>query len=211
MIWQLEPLTSWLWAKSEDPKRGQFKASWSSTLDLLDRELYQLDVRGAVAIRAFITTADLRRDGMLRAHARPSQPGVAISFAGKHGALTYPCDTYDHWQANVRAIALSLEALRAVDRHGVGGHGEQYAGWKAIESARTSHFATADEALSWVRDFIRKHDRIESLALSHPPTALRRAARIAHPDAGGDPADWERVDAARQMLGAAGQWRGREQ
>lgn len=200
MIWQLEPLTSWPWAKTEDPKRGQFKASWSSTLDLLDRELYQLDVRGAVAIRAFITTADLRRDGMLRAHARPSQPGVAISFTGKHGALTYPCDTYDHWQANVRAIALSLEALRAVDRHGVGGHGEQYAGWKAIGSGSANHFATAAAAVAWLRNFVQGR---EGIAPADTRSALRRASRLAHPDVGGDPADWERVDAARQMLGGA--------
>lgn len=198
MIWQLEPLTTWRWALIEDPSSAPFRAGWQSTLDLLDHELYQLDVRGAVAIRAFITTDDIRRDSMLRAHARPSRPGVAISFTGRHGALTYPCDTFDHWQANVRAIALSLEALRKVDRYGVGGHGEQYAGWKAIEAAPSGPFATADEALEWLCWIT------DSPGSTAPDTLLRRAARKAHPDAGGDPADWERVDAARQLLKRTG-------
>jgi uncharacterized protein (DUF58 family) len=43
-----------------------------------------------------------------------------------------PCDRYEDWKDNLRAIALSLEALRAVDRYGVTRGNEQYRGWTQI-------------------------------------------------------------------------------
>lgn len=43
--------------------------------------------------------------------------------------LSYPCDSCDNWQHNVRSIALALQALRAVDRYGVTRRAEQYRGW----------------------------------------------------------------------------------
>jgi hypothetical protein len=30
-----------------------------------------------------------------------------------------PCNKYDAWEANLRTIALTLERLHAVERHGV--------------------------------------------------------------------------------------------
>jgi len=41
-----------------------------------------------------------------------------------------PCDSFKDWEANLRAIALSLERLRAADRYGVTTEEkEQYIGW----------------------------------------------------------------------------------
>src|SRR5579863_10251967 len=56
---------------------------------------------------------------MLYAGAKLRTQGIILTFNSKHGPLSYPCDKYSNWQANLRAIALSLEALRAVDRYGV--------------------------------------------------------------------------------------------
>ncbi|MFC7344498.1 hypothetical protein [Saccharopolyspora griseoalba] len=122
---------------------------------------------------------------------------MAISFTSKHGPLSYPCDTFTgpggrSWQANVRAIALALEALRRVDRYGVAGHGEQYAGWRAIESGTGPEAPlTWESALRWLRSYTGRDGDLWSL--------LRIAARQAHPDAGGSPQDWAMVDAIRQM------------
>lgn len=198
--WQLEPIAAWPWNVTEHPRRSPFDSPWSATLGLLIRELQHLAVDGAVAIRAFVTEGDIRRDGMLRATARPSKPGVAISFTCKHGPLTYPCDRFTHWQDNVRAVALALEALRKVDRYGVGRHGEQYAGWRAIEAGPGALFATPGDALVWLRGFVQGR---EGIAPSTARGLLRRASVLAHPDRGGDRADWDRVDAARAVLGGA--------
>jgi hypothetical protein len=59
-------------------------------------------------------------------------PGVEISFDSRaHGRQSFATDEYDDWQDNVRAIALSLEALRAVERWGVS-KGRQYAGFALL-------------------------------------------------------------------------------
>lgn len=205
MIWQIEPITAWTWPVTKEPRFHRFKASWSDTLDLLESELDQLGVQGAVAIRAFVTPADVRLDGMLRANARPSKPGVALSFTCRSGPLTMPCDTYESWsgsklsgwQANIRAIALSLEALRAVDRHGVSRTGEQYVGWRAIESGKSAPvFASADEAERWLASVVEHAG--EQLTVKE---LLRQAAKKLHPDVhGGDRTLWKRWDAARQLL-----------
>jgi hypothetical protein len=111
MRWQIEPMPAWPYEETKQRRNSTFGASWSSTLDLLDRELYYLDVDGPVAVRVVGSPADVRRDGMLRATARLEHPGVAVSFTSKRrGPLTFPCDTFvagsgslSSWQANVRA------------------------------------------------------------------------------------------------------------
>lgn len=204
MRWQIEPLASWPYPVTERPRPNPFRASWDDTLKLLSAELDLLKVAGAVALRVVADAADVRRDGMLRAHAKVGYRGVAISFTSvRHGALTYPCDTYagqyygdrPDWQINVRAIALGLQALRAVDRYGVAGRGEQYAGWRAI-TAGSAPFVDRGAALAWLRDLTRQ--RSGSVAVGQ---LLRQAAGIAHPDRnGGDRDLWDRYDAARQMF-----------
>jgi hypothetical protein len=206
MRWQIEPMAAWPYPETKPRKRSAFGASWSATLDLLDRELQHLNVSGAVAIRVVGSPSDVRLDGMLRASARLPHPGVAVSFhSRRHGALSYPCDTFCagggplvDWQANVRAIALGLEALRKVERYGIASRGEQYAGWRAIESGTKSAFANKDEALVWLRAF--GHWPFgEQVDLGR---LLRRAANLAHPDKNaGDRTAWDRYDAARQLLG----------
>jgi hypothetical protein len=204
MRWQIEPMPAWPYEETKQRRNSTFGASWSSTLDLLDRELYYLDVDGPVAVRVVGSPADVRRDGMLRATARLEHPGVAVSFTSKRrGPLTFPCDTFvagsgslSSWQANVRAIALGLEALRKVDRYGIAGRGEQYAGWRAIEASPSKPaFASAPEAREWLRDLVATEDGVNDASL------LRLGAREAHPDRNGGKRDlWDLYDAARQLI-----------
>lgn len=56
-------------------------------------------------------------------------PALYIEFDCTYGRLQIPCDTYCDWWANLRAIYLTLVALRAVSRHQVTIHGEQYRGF----------------------------------------------------------------------------------
>lgn len=201
--WQIEPMPHWPYPETKHRSSTPFSAPWSETLILLDRELTALDVTGAVAVRVVGQPTDIRRDGMLRANARIHHPGVCISFQSRrHGDLAYPCDTFtahdgSSWQANVRAIALALEALRKVARYGVGARGEQYAGWRQIEARTEGEFASADEASRFLYQ------------VSDCPGSLRDAARtaraMAHPDRrDGDRTLWDRVEAARARLIADG-------
>ncbi|AIJ26387.1 hypothetical protein [Amycolatopsis methanolica] len=201
MRYQIEPMPTWPYPATPHPRASPFRVKWADTLDLLSRELAHLGVQGAVALRVVATDADVRRDGMLRSNAKVRYHGVALAFRSKHGPLSYPCDTFaNSWQDNVRAIALALHALRTVDRYGVSSRGEQYAGWRAIEGARpAAPFSTKREALDWLREFTGAVHPLQ-LTDSDIRGLLRIAARKSHPDLGGDPADWARLDTARQLL-----------
>lgn len=204
MEWQIEPMPTWPYPETKGRKGNPFRTKFDATLKLLAAELEHLDVQGAVAVRVVADEADVRRDGMLRAKANVRHPGVALSFTSRrHGALTYPCDAFAarwygevDWQINARAIVLGLQHLRALDRYGIAGRGEQYSGWRAIEAAPNSGgFDSADDALRWLASFVEV--RPGSVV---PKDLVQQAVRRSHPDVGGDPADWSRVDAARQLL-----------
>lgn len=164
--------------------RWTFKALWSATLDLLDREFWYLEAERLV-IEADFTERDIRLDGMPRANARqPEFPGVRLAFGSKYGPLIYATDSCAFWQHNVRSIALGLEALRAVDRYGITRRAEQYQGWKAIGTGTTEPEMTRDQALDLINGY----------------GGIKAALRATHPDHGGDPAAFARVQEARRIL-----------
>lgn len=156
----------------------RFDTGWSTTLAQLQAELYKLGAREAV-IEIALTEGEIRLDGWPRASARPSHPGVIISFDSKHGPLRYGTDAFPNWQANVRAIALGLEALRRVERYGIGKRGEQYQGWKQLPAGPGSPERG--------RELIAEHG------------SERAALMATHPDHGGDPDDFAAVQAAREQ------------
>lgn len=211
MEYEIRPLGAWLDPVTER-RRGShlFRASWSDTLDLLVRELAHLDGT-QVVIQVDVTGGEVRRDGMLRAGAKVGFPGVRLSFKSAHGPLTYATDAYEQqyysalqgWQANVRAIALSLEALRAVDRYGVSRRGEQYRGWTAI-SDRAAEMSQ-DQAAEFIAHWAADPDRFTAAGILANPDvrdrALKFAARKVHPDVpGGDADAMARLSVARDLL-----------
>lgn len=209
-VWQIEPLGEWgrpITAPRASSSR--FRAGWDDTLRLLLSEIEHLVPTTAIAVRIDVQDGDLRRDGMLRARAAVDFPGVVVSFTSAlHGPLAYATDAYEQrdgrdlpgWQANLRAIALSLDALRAVDRYGVSRSGEQYVGWRAIEAA-PAPFPSADAALAWVIEQSGLH--VGETTPSARSAYLAAVKRL-HPDVGGDPGEWDRLDAAHRLLTAGG-------
>jgi hypothetical protein len=163
-----------------------------ATVKTLTTELHALDAKNIV-LELDLRERDIRLDGMPRADARPGSPAVVLSFDSRYGPLRYATAEYDDWQDNLRAIALSMQALRAVDRYGVSKRGEQYRGWKALppgpvdaaEQIQTSEQALAYLAEEWDGD-------------------LRRAIMETHPDRGGDEDEFRKVVRARDLLAAAG-------
>jgi hypothetical protein len=166
---------------AERPRRSSpFTASWTATVRLLTKELRAHGARQTV-LEIDFREQDLRLDGLPRADRQARSPGIVLSFeaTGVPGRphLRYEVVEFTDWRANVRAVALGLGALRAVDRYGVTRRGEQYAGWKQIESGGPS--------AARGRDLIREHG------------GEREALFAAHPDHGGDPVDFADVQAAR--------------
>jgi hypothetical protein len=205
---------------------ARFRAPWDDTIGLLISEVEQLD-GSLIVVQVDADPADIRRDGMLRARATVCFPGVKVSFESKHGPLTYATDAYEDglyygqmpgWQANVRAIALSLQALRAVDRYGVTHTGEQYRGWSQITAAPAESEMTPDEAARVLADatgvrpefvrgfadlladrtFVAAESKTEARAAINK--LYRNAARTAHPDHGGNADVFRLITKARDVL-----------
>ncbi|MBB3041186.1 molecular chaperone DnaJ [Nocardioides soli] len=223
MRYTTRPLSDRTWFNTSRRSRSQFTSTWADTLTLLEREIEHLKGRELV-IEVDVREQDIRLDGMLRASAVASDPAVVLAMESKHGPLLYRCDRYNAlpyrrstergevapkvWMHNVRAIALTLEALRAVDRYGATETGQQYAGFKALPAGRAipaSHM-TSDEAWSIIGSY-----QLEPVAkfraeacTDEVRAAYRRARAAAHPDRHrGDRTLWDQVEQAAAVLGVA--------
>lgn len=196
----IRPILTWPGVETTYPQRSNFDTTYSKTLLLLDRELGMLKGHHPV-VELYVDDYDIKLDGELRASSRPRKPGVVLHFESKHGPLRYACDKFDHWHHNLRAIALALEALRKVDRYGIGTGHEQYAGYRALPagSIALGSGMTQDDAVR----FLCEHAPIATpqSVLAHPEAAYRIAARTLHPDApGGSPELFQRLTEARTVL-----------
>jgi len=174
-----------------------FEAKLSATISLLARELEMLDAK-TIVLQVGYRERDIRLDGMPRANAKMEHNAVALSFESKWGPLRYETNEFvargwratNGWESNLRAIALAMEALRKVDRYGVSKRGEQYTGWRQIpQTTDPIQRMTVAEAEAYLRD-----------EWGGDVTA---AIRATHPDAGGDPDDFRKVQRARELLKGA--------
>jgi hypothetical protein len=203
----LLPIGDWpgdLTPEDDRRSRFQFKADWPSTVTLLAFELRQVGA-GDTVLQLAIIDDDLRRDGSLKANAKPEHPGVILSFTSALGPLQFACDRYDYWRVNVRAVALTLQALRAVDRYGATQAAQQYQGFAALPPPppRAGERMTVDQAAQ----FVAEH----ATASGYPcdpddvigpfrQSAYRAAATRLHPDRGGSAEDFARLHAAKKLL-----------
>lgn len=196
MEYQFRPLEIWPSERTRNRQPSKFRTPWSRTIELLERELRHLRAR-QIVIQADCDTSEIRLDGMLRANAKLNSPAVILSFESKVGPLSYPCDRFNDWQDNVRAIACSLEALRAVDRYGVTRRSEQYRGWArlpgpvdeamSVSNARAIIAEACGSRVDWAEPF--------------QSNAVRQAKARTHPDRGGSADAFKRVCNAAQLLG----------
>lgn len=210
------PIDQWPGKLRSDVSRAMptFTASWSSTVELLEREVDMIAARGVseAAIQLAIYESDLRLDGWIRANARPAHPGVIVAFESRYGPLRYHTDYFASnyemagWQANVRAVALGLEALRRVDRYGITKDGEQYKGWNALPPGTPMGAAmTVDDAARFIAEHSGWWPEEVGALIDQPEVMLdayRTAAKRLHPDTGGDPDLFRRLQEARELLEA---------
>lgn len=181
---------------------SRFDTPWRTTVATLASELRFLGAE-RIVLELDITESDLRLDGMPRASARMGSASVRVSFDSRHGPLRYETGEYRHWQDNVRAVALSLHALRAVDRYGVSKRGEQYRGWRALVMTTGNPedaVVTRDHAL----EVLARSLDVPINAISGTDAEVKRALRRTHPDnPRGDETKFKMVVKAREVLGLA--------
>lgn len=191
-----EPIGAWPGPETAEPRRSQFKAPWGKTMQLLRHELDCLQAESAV-VRAYVKPQQLRIDGGLRSGVNPARPGVVLAFDSLKGHLELPCDAFDSYIDNLRAIGLALEALRAVDRYGVTQRNEQYTGWLALPAPMSpgDEIKTTAQALAFLRKIIG--GRVDALPIQQ---VLRDCQLETHPDRGGDADDFKRLMKCERLL-----------
>lgn len=178
------PIDKWPGVPRSSWKSAPFRLTYPRRLDKLEEELAKLGAKD-ILIQLHLKRSDIRNDGWPKSDSRPRNPGVIITFTDCRGnELSFPCDTYDDWYDNLYAVALSLEALRAVDRYGVTKSAEQYQGWRRLEApGQVDHKGWAYEHLAKVADTSVESLRDDPAAVD---LAYRAAVRKTHPDHGGD-------------------------
>lgn len=113
-----------------------------------------------------------------------ADPGVALYFTLKGQARCLACDLYRTPAGNIAALAAHIDALRRIDRYGVGTLDQAFAGYAPRLQAAPSEW--------WI---VLGVPRVSSAHTIND--AFTRLMREAHPDAGGSDAAAARLTEAR--------------
>lgn len=121
-------------------------------------------------------------------HTSTDDPAVAVWFRRKGRSFVLACDTYRTVNDNIRAIGLTAEMIRGMERHGISG---------AIDRAMEGFAALpAPEAIDWRTVFVCSPGT--RLTVAQIERDYRTLAMTAHPDRGGSELAMARLNAARE-------------
>lgn len=129
------------WSRTT-PKARKSGRAFKVTTYRARGELYRELKRLKAAKVILSTNIPIRKsDGQFNVDARePQDPGVAIYFERGGKPQVLACDAYDQVGANIRAIGLTVEALRSIERYGATELLERaFTGFKALPAARPWH------------------------------------------------------------------------
>lgn len=134
------------------------------------------------------TNLVLRLDGLPRSgQAEPKDPGVAVYWQRRHERQAPPkcmaIDQYDRVADNLAAIAATLEAMRAIERHG---------GAAILDRAFKGFVAIESPDADWARVFNIKPESTETEVRDR----YRYLRSLHHPDNGGDAEKFDQVQKA---------------
>lgn len=135
-----------------------------------------------------IISSDLKcgRDGYpLGSQKKPDDPGVAVYFTLDGKSRCIPCDYYTRIEDNLAAAAATVEALRAIERHGSGMFEAAFRGFDALPSP--DHIVSRN----W-RDVLDYYGE----DLAGAKLQYQRLRKIHHPDSGGNAEAFDEVQKA---------------
>lgn len=171
-----------------------------SVADAVRRILGELSRMGIGEDDIIISTnVKLRLDGMPRSDQEPGDPGAAVYWQKKNQAMRcMAIDQYDRVADNLAAIAATLDAMRAIERHG-GAEilNRAFLGFAALPQAASQPWR---EVLGIAGNF--SGDRNKTLEMVED--RFKSLAHVHHPDKGGDSQEFQKIvqarDAARLEL-----------
>lgn len=180
------------WTRTPPSKRrtGHFKdhRSWIGIPAAVTRLQRELDRLGAADLTLSSNLRPRLDGGVVANQGEPVDPGAAVYFRFKGRATVFACDTYRRLANNIAAIAAHVDALRRIDRYGVGSIEQALAGYRALP---------ADTAADWRAVFgFPAHVNVTEDQLQ---TKYRERAYVAHPDRGGTDDMMAHVNRAREF------------
>lgn len=169
------------WKRTRNPQYGRFHVGFAKSRDLLLKEIRLLGARDAI----ISSNIPLRRDGLPYANTnQPEDTGVAVYFKYKEKAMCFASDSYRKVEDNMRALALTIAAIRGMERWGAS---------DMMERAFTGFLQLASPmAFDW-RDVLGIQT---DASYEDAETAYKTARSAAHPDKGGSPEAFNRVEEA---------------
>ena len=151
----------------------------------LKEELGRMSARGVVVS----TNIPTKNDGNpYSTYTKPSDTGVAVYFTVDNKAMALCCDKWNTVEANLKALSMSVDALRGLDRWGVSDIMDRaFMGFKALPEKAASF--PWWEVLGLTRTCTK----------SEIEKAYKKAAKMNHPDNGGDPVKWNALQEAYEQ------------
>lgn len=132
------------------------------------------------------TNMPLRLDGRPRSEKDPDDPGAAVYFRLHGKPLALACDRWNRLADNIAALAQHIDAIRRIDRYGVGTMDQAFAGYRSLP---------ADTAADWRAVFGFAKDSRPSV--EQVDRAYKTAAKQRHPDVGGSEIEMAHLNRAR--------------
>lgn len=177
----------WKRTPARDRKRATFRSRGGAltiamAIDRLAGELERLGASGEI----LSSNVPVSIKGLpFSVATEPQDSGVAVYFDLKNKPLCFACDKWDRVADNIAAMAQHIDALRRIDRYGVGKVEQAFAGYLALPPAAddwrlilgVGEYATLDQV----------------------DAAFLEKARTLHPDAGGTHDEMARLTAARDF------------
>lgn len=179
-------------AHRREPSRYQVKLARAR--DELLRELRLLGARDVI----ISTNIELRRDGLPYANkSQPEHPGVAVYWMQKRQQRVIACDVWRKVEENLRAVGLTVAALRMIERAGASEILDRaFTGFNALPPAQKDE----PEDPFWFCDVLELNNvRLDTEDIAEDiERAYKRLAAVRHPDKGGSTEAMSRLNNARE-------------
>lgn len=164
------------WPTTQYRETSRFNTDLSKALNKLKHEIVLMGGKDVVLSSNYTLGAS-----------NPKEPGVVAYFTWQGLQMAIPCDRWNKIHDNVQAIALTVEAMRGMERWGAKHMIKaMFTGFKALPSS---------EKAWWVVLHVPHNAHPDIVKASY-----RDLAKIHHPDNGGN------ADAFREVQAAYEQW-----
>lgn len=155
-----------------------------SVADALKRLSRELRLLGATA-EILSTNVEIRLDGLPYTNRKePEDPGAAVYFKLNKQDRCLACDRWNRVADNIAALAQHIDALRRIERYGVGTIEQAFRGYTALPEAASDW---------WVILGLSPNATLEQV-----DAKFRELAFVSHPDRGGTHEQMARLSEARQ-------------